>query len=253
LDAREVFDDLGEVIRTAIDTANARVWTSLPVKVLEDSDGFVVKVQPTIQGKRFDRKSGEQKDEDMPVLGKVPVQFAFGGGYGHTHPIKAGDEGIVVFSARMIDSWWDQGSEQPRPQLLQRRHNISDGMYIPGVRSKPRRLGGHPDQDAQMAGRANGDTAPASTTSYQIRTEKGDYYIELAPDGAVNIVCKTLTIKASEKVRIESPLVEVIDGEITAEKEITAKKDGSKVTLTEHRHRNVQGGMGESGPPRPGT
>jgi len=252
MDPREIHDDLGEVIRTAVDNGIARVWTSLPVKVLEDSDGFTVKVQPTLQGRRFDRETGEPVDEDMPVLGKVPVQFAFGGGFGHTHPIKAGDTGIVVFSSRCIDSWWDQGEERPQPLLWQRRHNLGDGMYIPGVRSKPKRLGGHPDQQGQQ-GRANGDTAPASTTSYQIRTEKGEFYIELAPDGAVNIVCRTLTIKASEKVRIESPLVEVIDGEITAEKEITAKKDGDKVTLSEHRHRDVQGGMGESGPPVPGS
>ncbi|PWT77515.1 MAG: hypothetical protein C5B60_02460 [Chloroflexi bacterium] len=243
---RERYDDLGEVIRTAVDRGISRVWTSLPVRVIEDSDGFTVKLQPLIQGKRTDR-NGQQSDVTMPPLGKVPVCYAQGGGFVATHPIKAGDEGIAVFSARCIDAWWDRGGVQP--QLDQRRHNLSDAMYVPGVRSKPRRLGGD-SGDGRM--RDGSQSTPPSTNSFVIRTESGQFYIELT-DENVNIVAKTVTIIASEKVRIESPLIEMT-GNLRVDGEVTAKAGGSgRVTLSQHRHRNVQPGSGQSGEPQAGT
>jgi hypothetical protein len=207
-DPRERWDDMTDIINTGAERAQSKIWTALPVKVVEDSDGFTVKLQPLIKGKQTNPK-GEQKDVEMPHLLDVPVQYSAGGGFTITHPIKKDDEGIAIFSSRCIDNWWDKGGVQD--QARQRWHSLSDAMYVPGVRSKPRKLGG-PDENHEQDYRARGVAMapkgnPASTNSVQIRSDDGKYYVELGPDGAVNIVCKTLHIQAEDKVEISTKLI----------------------------------------------
>lgn len=62
--------------------------------------------------------------------------FPGGGGFELTFPLAAGDEGIVVFASRCIDAWWQQSGVQPQAEL--RMHDLSDGMFIPGMFSQPR-------------------------------------------------------------------------------------------------------------------
>ena len=158
------------MIRAGVERGQSRLWTALPVIVTEDSDGFTVRLQPAIKGKQIDPQ-GKETDVQMPVLPDVPVQFSAGGGFTITHPIKKGDEGIAVFSARCLDNWWQQGGVQT--QARQRWHSLSDAMYIPGIRSKPRALGGNPDDQPQSGGplqtRQQQAGAKPSTTSVQIR------------------------------------------------------------------------------------
>jgi hypothetical protein len=219
MDPDERYDDLQEIIHTAIERHLTRVWTALPVQLLADGDGFTVSAQPTIKGKQMDPKSGQLNDIAMPSLGSsVPVHYPAGGGFTITHPVKNGDEGIAIFSSRCIDGWWDKGGLQP--QLETRRHNLSDAMYIPGVRSKPRKL-----------------DPPASTTSVQVRTDKGDVYIEVTGD-SVNIVatqkvtvkCVEMDVTATSKVAITSPTVTIsgnleVGGTISAGSQITSGAD----------------------------
>jgi hypothetical protein len=168
-DPRERWDDLEEIIHVAIERHLAHMWTAIPVKLLQDSDGFTANLQPTIKGKFTDPETGETTDVQLPTLGMAPVQFASGGGFTITHPVKANDEGIAVFAARCIDAWWQNGGIQP--QLEQRRHHLADSMYVPGIRSTPRKL-----------------NPPASTTSVQIRSDDGQGYVELASNHVVNVV-----------------------------------------------------------------
>ena len=218
----ERFEDPQEVARVTFERQRSRIWTALPVVVLADSDGHVVEVQPTIQGIGTDPQTGARTNVNMPSLGKhVPVHYPSGGGFTLTHPIKKGDEGIVVFSARCLDGWWQQGGIQP--QLERRYHNLSDAMFIPGIRSLPRKL-----------------DPPASTTSAQLRSDDGKTYLELAPGGVVNIVCPS-------------------DGyvQITGDLRVTGKIDAGyggsdQVGVQTHEHSN-SGGVGQGGPPVAGT
>lgn len=256
MDPREQIADLTMLLRTATDRSRADTWTALPVQVHEDSDGFTCKLQPTIQGKVID-KSGKKSNVTMPTCHHAPVQFSAGGGFTITHPIKKGDEGIAIFSSRCLDEWWDQGGVQP--QARERWHSLSDAMYIPGIRSKPRALGGNPDKQNGQTLEDKG-TKP-STNSLQIRVDSGKYYIELTED-SVNIVCrnctikaeehveiecKTATIKASDKVTIDSPTVE-ITGDLKVHGEVFAKSEGKNTALSTHVHTN-SGGSGNGGPP----
>lgn len=72
----------------------------------------------------------------LPVLVDCPVIFPGGGGFEFTFPIAAGDEGIVIFASRCIDAWWQNGGVQPQAEL--RMHDLSDGMFLPGMFSQAR-------------------------------------------------------------------------------------------------------------------
>ena len=283
MDRRERWDDLTEIHHTGVERHLDRVWTAMPVAITEDTpDGHIVKLQPTIKGQQRDPKDGTIKHVEMPIITEVPIQYSSGGGFTITHPIKKGDEGLAVFASRCIDGWWDKGGLQP--SLDARKHNLSDAIYIPGIRSKPRKLGGDDSQagggqsggqltiDLRGTGGQQPKTAKVSLDTLQIRTDKGDVYIELTSDSVnitvtqkVTVKCKELDITATDKVHIDTPLIETT-GEIRAAQDITAGASvssssvigfgpapdplsGKTVSLQNHTHGQVQGGTSHTGPP----
>lgn len=131
------------------------------VQSFDDVEGTVT-VQPAIQERLID-DSGNVSMANLPLLLDVPVCFIGGGGYTMTFPIQKGDECLVIFGDQCIDSWWSNGGVQA--PIEQRRHDLSDGFAIVGLRSQPRRLNNY------------------STTSTQIRSDDGSQYIELSPSG----------------------------------------------------------------------
>jgi hypothetical protein len=137
--------------------------------------------------------------------------FPGGGGYTLTFPIAAGDEALVVFSAKCIDAWWAYGGVQVQPEL--RMHDLSDGFALVGVRSTPRVLSG------------------VSANSAQLRSDNGTAYVELAAGGVVNIVAPGgLNIHANT----------AITGTLT---------DNAKNVGSTHTHGGVTTGGGTTGAP----
>jgi phage baseplate assembly protein gpV len=130
-------DPLG-MIKSALRGNQARIWTSMPgiVQTPIASDG-TVSIKLSLQGV-VRLPSGKVVNVNYPMLQKCPVQFASGGGFYYTHPVMQGDEVLVVFSSRCIDSWWQQGGVQP--PLVLRMHALSDGFCIPGISSAPNAL-----------------------------------------------------------------------------------------------------------------
>lgn len=161
-DPRERFNDTEEALRAVAERESNTKWTALPVKVVEDSDGHIVKLQPTIKG-AIQSSDGSISNTNMPEMGMVPIHFPAGGGFTITHPVKKDDEGIAIFSSRCIDGWWKDGGIQPEP--YHRQNNLSDAMYIPGIRNKPRKLNPY-----------------ASKDTLQIRSDDQHFYIEISKD-----------------------------------------------------------------------
>jgi hypothetical protein len=149
MDRRERAPSLEELLRSAFEAMQARIWTALP-GVVQSYNAAVqtVVVQPAINGKqRLD--DGTWTPTQLPLLLDVPVQWQGGGGATLTFPIKKDDECLVVFSSRCIDRWFAKGfadggtpkqpnAENNPPQF--RMHNLSDGYALVGVRSAPRAL-----------------------------------------------------------------------------------------------------------------
>lgn len=79
---------------------------------------------------------------DYPLLLDVPVICLGGGGSSGgalTFPIGKGDECLVLFNDRAIDTWWSSGTLNAPPPV-NRFHYITDGVALVGLRSQPNAL-----------------------------------------------------------------------------------------------------------------
>lgn len=168
MDQRERIADSGEAIRSMFDDMLANAWTSLPciVQSFNAAKGTIV-AQPAIKS-RVRQQNGDTQLVTLPLLVDVPVVFPAGGGFLITFPITAGDECLVVFADRCIDTWFQQGGTQTPSEI--RTHDLSDGFAIVGPFSAPR--------------------VPASinATALELRTTDRSAYIQLTASGQVNIV-----------------------------------------------------------------
>jgi hypothetical protein len=191
----ERYEDWSNVIRQGNERGQSRLWTAMPVIVLKDSDGFTVECVVALKYVETD-EFGNVEHKDISKLVDVPVCWPQGGGsekgdkgYAMTFPIKKDDEGIVVFASRCIDSWHELGKKKSnssqsqtqertvgtppaktdvgQPLIHTRMHNLSDAMFIPGVRSKPRKMNPKP-----------------STTAAQLRTDDQHLYCEISQEKA---------------------------------------------------------------------
>lgn len=60
-----------------------------------------------------------------------PVWTPGAGGAFLQFPIQPGDQGMIIFADRNIGNWLKNGAVAPMPDL--RAHNISDGIFVPGL------------------------------------------------------------------------------------------------------------------------
>lgn len=244
-DRNQLLNDPETALRTAMEGHQASVWTAMPGIVQSvDLTAMTCKVQISIQG-TVEMSDGTTKSVDYPPLINVPIVFPSAGGFIITLPLAQGDEVLVVFASRCIDSWWQSGGYNNRP-MEARMHDLSDGFAIPGPRSQPNVVGG------------------ISSTGAQIRNDAGTTYVEIAGDGKIKLV-------SPSEVDITAPLTKVtgaltvtgallagtlgttggggatIAGSMTVTGEVTA----SGIPLSTHHHPGVQTGGGNTGGPVP--
>jgi len=232
----------------AFEAMISRVWTALPGVIQSVTNGGnTVEVQPAING-RIRQLDGTYKPIQMPKLVDVPICWQGGGGATWTFPIAVGDECLVVFASRCIDSWWQNGFAAPAGQkgadgkpvnVLNnppeyRLHNLSDGFAIVGVRSKKRAF------------------ATFDTTTARLRTDDDSCYVEFDP------INKKVKIVASGGVTINNVTFDssgnvVSPQTITGQTQVVAGTGGSAVHLTTHTHSGVQAGGSNTGSPVGGT
>lgn len=196
-----------------------------------DPARMVAEVQPTISGQRR-MLSGLFEEFQMPLLLDCPVVFPGGGGVTLTFPINPGDEVLVVFASRCIDSWWQLGGIQGQAEL--RMHDLSDGFVLPQVRSQPRRF-------------------TVSTAAAQLRTDDGAVLIELNPDtqGVRVVTPGAVEVDAGASATVTAPAI-TLNGNVTINGNLavtgTMANDGTNVGRT-HVHSGVQAGPSNTGTP----
>lgn len=158
-------DAIGMVLRGY----QAGIWTALPAIIQSfDASALTCTAQPAIQA-QVSAPDGSTSWVMLPLLVDVPVCFPRGGGCTLTFPLAAGDEALIVFSSRCIDSWWASGGIQVQAEL--RMHDMSDGFAIPGPFSQATKISGW------------------SGNSVQLRSNDGSTYVDLNPGTkAVKIV-----------------------------------------------------------------
>lgn len=192
MDRRERIDSLQDSLLAAFQGFQSGVWTALPgVVVSVDNTGSeqTVDVQPALR-MQFMNPDNSWTSVKPPVCIHCPVQFPGGGGATLTFPVKVGDECLLVFASRCIDSWWQQGAADGNvpEQAEYRMHDLSDGFALLGFRSVPRVL------------------PNISTTETQLRTDDGvatiglnpaTYAINVQTTSAVNVTAPAVNLGAS--------------------------------------------------------
>lgn len=228
MDQRERLNDHEEALRTVLRGWQAGLWTAMPgILQAFDAGAMTAKVQPSVQG-QLRQADGTWKDATLPLCLDCPVIFPAGGGFALTFPLAQGDEGLLVFASRCIDAWWASGGVQKQPRF--RMHDLSDGFFLPGCFSQPRKL------------------ANINTSFPELRNAAGT--IKLAATEAGFMVTGTLQVTGGLQL---GGNITALDGSVyagdihTSGEVIKGFGGGDQVTLGGHEHPE------NNAPPTPGT
>ncbi|QHJ85666.1 MAG: hypothetical protein [Caudoviricetes sp.] len=216
-------------IENQIKRAQSNIYTALPAKVI-NFNGHTVSCQIMIN-----RIIANGQEITIPPLVDVPAQFPHAGGFCITVPIKAGDEGLVVFSSRCIDGWYISG-QQSKP-LDNRINDLSDGFFIVGCNSVPNKI---PDFYH------NGASMQTDDGSTHIRLTKGTIYIKgnIIHEGSTEQLGNYNQVGSYNQTGGNT----ISSGTLKAENVITNKG----VSLNTHVHNGVQKGNNNTGAPNEG-
>lgn len=130
----QMYASENQKIEKIINSLKFGIHVCLPCIVQSiDTNKMTVDVQPTVRERVVD-EYGEISYVNYPLLINVPIVFPSSNNYHICFPIKLGDECLVVFSDLSIDNWWLKGSVQN--PVEQRRHDLSDGFAIFGIRNQ---------------------------------------------------------------------------------------------------------------------
>ena len=160
--------DFGDVARATAQSAISKIWTALPAIVQSvDFEKQTISAQPAIQGVQTLQEGGTQ-NVNLPLLVDVPICYPKCADFALTLPLKAGDEVLIIFAARCIDSWWQSGGASNAP-AENRICDLSDGFAVLAPTSQPKRL------------------SNVSASNVQLRNTAGDVFIEIDPAGKVQV------------------------------------------------------------------
>ena len=204
----ERISDPEEAEQKKLDSLSAQIRVAMPgiVKGVNLA-AQTVTVQIALQGKISD-ENGEAW-VNMPLLQDVPIVWPRAGGFALTLPVKAGDECLVVFGDRCIDSWWQSGGVQ-KP-MDERTHDLSDAFAVFGITSQPRKLANVQADAIELRddGRAN-----------WLQIKNGS--INAVTTGAITAKCATADIDASGSARIKAPTT-TVEGNLIVTGSITGQ------------------------------
>jgi len=167
--------------------------TSMP-GIIESFDPVTqtASIQPAIKRVFITREGVTETltPTNLPILINVPVSFPRGGGFSMTFPVVKGDECLITFCERAIDTWHKSGViSLPNAK---RFHHLSDATATVGLSSIPNKVPSY------------------SATATQIKKDDGSAVISLNADSSIFITstsditadCANLSATASGTAEI---------------------------------------------------
>lgn len=120
--------------------------------------------------------------KDYPICLDVPVFVVKGGDASLTMPISPGDECLVAFNDRAMDTWFQSGQVAPVP--VARFHSLSDAIAFVGVSSLAKSISGYDTANAVLR---NGTDSKVSVGTAAVEMVKG-----------------ASTVRVAEKIKIDN-------------------------------------------------
>lgn len=229
MNREERLDDPEESLRLALESAQAQIWTAMPgVVTAVDLAKQTVSVQPTIQG-TTEKPNGDTQNVNLPLLVDVPLMFPRAGGFALTFPVAAGDEVLVVFGCRCIDSWWQSGGVGAPAEA--RMHDLSDGFAILAPTSQPKKL------------------SNVSSANVQLRDEAGSTFLEVTPGGKIKLTATAELELVAPTIKMTGNMTLTGNTTVTGQMTQTGGMSIGGITFGSHKHTGVQTGSGTSGVP----
>ena len=124
--------DLGQIIKTS-GLSMASELNCMRIGIVQEFYPADLTVQVLIAGKKtigLNQDGTQNVREYAPIYAKVCYCNPF-----ITYPIKKGDECVLLFSDREIESWFINGDVNPESHT--RMHDLTDAVALFGIRSIP--------------------------------------------------------------------------------------------------------------------
>lgn len=173
------------------------VHCMIPARVEKyDAAKQVANVQILIKDFHRD-ETGALVVTSIPIINNVPVQFLAAGGFAFTVPVEVGTLGSLVFAERSMDRW-EAGSGQEVDPEIYTRFNLTDAVFLPGVRAFGDPLAYVPagkikmGQDSSTGGRIEIDS---SGNIAVIAKANSNVSVEASGTGQVNVTAQAVTGK----------------------------------------------------------
>ena len=175
---------LAEVIVKAIEARIFDLHTGLPARVLSyDPDSQSAEVQPLLN-RVFLNADQELETLEIPPLKNVPVQYPAGNGWHISYRLAAGDVVYLTFAERSLDKWLDTAGVLTVDPADSRKHDLSDAIAIPGIRTRSAAV---PDPgDDLVLGKEDG-SIEVRLSPTQIAVNAGGTTIIVRDDGTVDL------------------------------------------------------------------
>lgn len=177
---------------------------------------------------------GVESVEKVPILPDVPIIIPQIKGYSLTFPIEPGDECLVIFSDTCFDAWFQSGGIQNQMSL--RRHDLSDGFAIVGIKSQPNVIPNY------------------STSSVQLRNNAGANFFELSASLARMVFGNSEVKATASTVDITSATVNITGNtqiNLISANQININAEGNtyidEKRFLEHQHDGVEDGPDTTG------
>lgn len=233
-------NDIETSLRVILRGFQSELWTALPGIVDSyDPDTQTCSVQPAIKINLL-QQDGSVNVVQMPLCLDVPVQFPGAGGFVFTFPVVAGDECLLVFANRCIDSWFQSGGVQTQAEF--RMHDLSDGFAFMGFRSKPNVVENISTDSAQLRSLDGESYAEVKDGVVTLRVAAGDY-----TEVNVNGVTK---MRASDHLDLNGVIIDT-GGNVSGVGTLDATGEGTfdGHTVGAHVHGGVTAGGSNTGTP----
>lgn len=198
-----------ELLEQAKENAMMDVRVSMPARIVSfDPATKTAQVEICMQMVDDDDSAVE-----YPPLVDCPCLFTRGGGFHVVHPYSAGDSGLVLFSDRCLDGWFESGKTAPPMDF--RVHSMSDAYFIGGADHL-------------------GDVSPIVSGAIFIGKDDNSAGLQINADGSL--------ILKGASLQIEPPVI--TNSTITAIGQITANGK----PLDGHSHGGVERGSSNTDP-----